>query len=116
MQCCCTKGAKLPVCGLSMAGTYARWQDPGSELPDGTVGAVTPTSSAPSDRSASRANINKKRFFFIFFDIIVLCCYFLQIFVTALNAVTGQLVDEPRALAVGGPGGPWNCKYLHQPA
>jgi hypothetical protein len=36
--------------------------------------------------------------------------------VTALNAVTGQLVDEPRALAVGGPGGPWNCKYLHQPA
>jgi hypothetical protein len=36
--------------------------------------------------------------------------------VTALNAVTGQLVDEPRAPAVGGPGGPWNCKYLHQPA
>jgi hypothetical protein len=35
--------------------------------------------------------------------------------VTALNAVTGQLVDEPRAPAVGGPGGPWNCKYLHQP-
>jgi hypothetical protein len=38
------------------------------------------------------------------------------IVVTALNAVTGQLVDEPRAPAVGGPGGPCNCKYLHQPA
>jgi hypothetical protein len=36
--------------------------------------------------------------------------------VTALTAVTGQLVDEPRAPTVGGPGGPWNCKYLHQPA
>jgi hypothetical protein len=38
------------------------------------------------------------------------------VFVTALNAVTGQLVDEPWAPAVSGPGGPWNCKYLHQPA